>query len=222
MPSTPDPRPQRQALAALAFVLGLAGALVFLPCAISIVLASWFALLTRPMMMKLASRIGGRTRSAAIITTGIMIAFLGPILLGLVPVVVSAVQLASEVGKSKEWQDAAQAVGDVDGVVLNINVGVGGITFTSSNKIEFVLTHSDDNSSYAAVAAADVVGATVATGGIVLSLVAAHAAASSLSICYVGAKKYLKLLADFSGTHTTGTPIAAQIIKSLPHQIPIA
>jgi len=111
VPSTPDPaRTQRLALAALAFVLALAGALVFLPCSISILLASWFAILTRPMMMKLTRRIGGRTRSAAVITTVIMIGFLGPIVLALVPVVISAVQLASEVGKSRQWQDAAQAV----------------------------------------------------------------------------------------------------------------
>ncbi|HEX7603905.1 MAG TPA: AI-2E family transporter, partial [Polyangiaceae bacterium] len=113
---------QRLALAALVFVLALAGALVFLPCSISLLLASWFALLTRPLMTKLARRIGGRTRAAAVITTLIMIGFLGPIVLALVPVVISAVQLASEVGKSRQWQDAAQAVvgkgGDADIMTL--------------------------------------------------------------------------------------------------------
>ncbi|HEX7672278.1 MAG TPA: hypothetical protein VF395_21930 [Polyangiaceae bacterium] len=37
-----------------------------MPSSISIILASWFALLTRPLMMGLAKRIGGRTRSAAV------------------------------------------------------------------------------------------------------------------------------------------------------------
>src|SRR6185436_19412019 len=32
-------------------------------------------------------------------------------------------------------------------------VGIGGITFDSTNKVEFKLTHSDDDSSYSAVAA---------------------------------------------------------------------
>jgi predicted PurR-regulated permease PerM len=88
----------------------LAGALVFLPCTIAIILASWFALLTRPWISKLAKRLGGRTRAAAVITTIVMIGFLAPLILALVPVVISAVQLASEVGRSQQWRDAAQAV----------------------------------------------------------------------------------------------------------------
>jgi hypothetical protein len=95
-------------------------------------------------------------------------------------------------------------------VELLLMIGVGGITFTGTNKIEFVLTHSDDNSTYTAVTAADMLGGqTVATGGIIKSLVAAHSAANSYRFGYKGGKRYLKLLADFSGTHGTGTPIAA-------------
>jgi predicted PurR-regulated permease PerM len=101
---------QRQVLAALALALTLAAALVFLPCSISIILASWFALLTRPWLTKLARRLGGRTRAAAVITTVITIGILGPIIVALVPVLISAVELASEVGRSSEWRDAAQAV----------------------------------------------------------------------------------------------------------------
>lgn len=104
------PRAQRRVLAALAFVLAFAAALVFLPCSISIILASWFALLTRPWMIKLARRLGGRTRAAAVITTIITICVLGPVVIALVPVVISAVQLATEVGHSSAWRDAAQAV----------------------------------------------------------------------------------------------------------------
>jgi hypothetical protein len=93
-------------------------------------------------------------------------------------------------------------------------IGVGGITFSGTNKIEFKLTHSDDNSTYTDVAAADMLGGqAVATGGIIKSLVAAHAAASSYRYGYKGGKRYLKLLADFSGTHGTGTPIAAAVLR---------
>ena len=35
-------------------------------------------------------------------------------------------------------------------------IGAGGISFSGTNKIEFKLTHSDDDSSYEAVTAADV------------------------------------------------------------------
>lgn len=103
---------------------------------------------------------------------------------------------------------------------LMLAVGVGGITFTSSNKIEFVLTHSDDDATYTNVAEADVVKDTLApasiVNGIVRSLTAAHAAATVQKLGYIGKKRYVKLLADFSGTHGTGTPISANIVKTRP------
>lgn len=110
-----------------------------------------------------------------------------------------------------------------ESALLSIHVGVGGITFSGTNKIEFKLTHSDDDSSYSAVADDDVLGlSSVGAGGIVLALTTAHAAASITRVGYVGGKRYLKLLADFSGTHGTGTPIAATVIKGHAHERPVA
>jgi hypothetical protein len=51
------------------------------------------------------------------------------------------------------------------------------------------------------------------SGGIIKALVAAHAAAACYRVGYKGGKRYLKVLAKFSGTHGTGTPIAAMVIK---------
>lgn len=93
-------------------------------------------------------------------------------------------------------------------------VGVGGITFSGTNKIEFVLTHSDDDSTYTNVTAADLVGVASVTNGIVRALTAAHAAPSVTEIGYIGRKRYLKLLADFSGTHGNATPLAALVVES--------
>jgi hypothetical protein len=100
---------------------------------------------------------------------------------------------------------------------IEISVGVGGITFTSSNKIEFVVTHSDDDTTYTNVADADMLGVTGILTGIIKSLVAAHAAADVSKFGYIGSKRYLKILADFSGTHGTGTPIAVNVIKGYAH-----
>jgi len=94
-----------------------------------------------------------------------------------------------------------------------LGVGIGGITFDATNKVEFKLTHSDDNSTYTDVADADMQGVTGITSGIIKSLVAAHAAAAVYEFGYVGNKRYLKILADFSGTHATGTPIAVMVVK---------
>lgn len=109
-----------------------------------------------------------------------------------------------------------------DAATILLAIGVGGITFDATNKIEFKLTHSDDDSTYTAVAQTDVTdNVTVASGGIIKSLVQAHAAASVTKVGYVGGKRYLKLLADFSGTHGAGTPICAQVVKGLPSLGPV-
>jgi len=110
-----------------------------------------------------------------------------------------------------------------DSAVVEISVGVGGITFSGTNKIEFKLTHSDDNSTYEPVVADDIQGvATVGAGGIVRALTAAHAAATIAKIGYIGNRRYLKLLADFAGTHGTPTPIAASVVLGHPQNAPVA
>lgn len=106
--------------------------------------------------------------------------------------------------------------------MLALHIGVGGITFTNTNKIEFVLTHSDDDTTYEAVTDDDVQGATGITGGIVKALKTAHAAADVTKIGYIGYRRYLKVLADFGGTHGTGTPIAVSAILGRPHSAPVA
>ena len=104
-----------------------------------------------------------------------------------------------------------------DAATLFLGIGIGGITFDSTNKIEFKLTHSDDNSTYTDVAYTDLTGAaaptSALTSGIIKSLTSAHAAAAQYEFGYIGGKRYLKLLADFSGTHGTGTPLCANIVK---------
>lgn len=106
--------------------------------------------------------------------------------------------------------------------MIALQIGAGGITFTTVNKIEFVLTHSNDDVTFTPVAQADVQGMTVATGGIIKALTAAHAAAAVYRAGYIGNRRYLRLLADFSGTHATGTILGAQVVLSDPHVAPVA
>jgi hypothetical protein len=104
------------------------------------------------------------------------------------------------------------------GATILLNIGVGGITFSGTNKVEFVLTHSDDGTTYTNVTETDIIQDANDTlqpalaNGIIANLIAAHAAATTSKIGYIGGKRYLKLLADFSGTHGTGTPIGATLI----------
>lgn len=135
--------------------------------------------------------------------------------------VLSATHLIPPSTLSADNTPATFTVGAFDAVTIFIGVGVGGITFSGVNKIEFVLTHSDDGTTFTAVTDADLVGVTGVTGGIVRSLVAAHAAPSVTEIGYVGRKPFLRMLADFSGTHGTGTPISVLGVRGLPDRAPV-
>lgn len=110
-----------------------------------------------------------------------------------------------------------------ESAVVELAISVGGITFDATNKIEFVMQHGDaaDMSDAAAVAAADVQGVTPSSG-IIKALTAAHAAADVTKIGYVGGKRYVRVNADFSGTHGTGTPISCLIVRGHPHLAPAA
>jgi len=101
-------------------------------------------------------------------------------------------------------------------------IGVGGITFTGVNRVDFVLSHSDDDTTYTPVTTADMIGVTIASGGIIRSLIAAHAAGASYRYGYKGGRRYLRLLADFSGTHATGTPMAGTLLLGDPEVAPVA
>ena len=110
-----------------------------------------------------------------------------------------------------------------DGALVLIQTGVGGITFSGVNKIEYILRHGDstDAATHTPVAATDVAGVVWAAGGIVRSLVAAHAAPSVTEVSYIGTKENISVLADFSGTHGTGTPIAVTVLRGFPLTAPV-
>ncbi len=140
----------------------------------------------------------------------------------------SRISLAQAIAAATYSADNTPGAIDLQGftsAAIALNIGAGGITFDSTNKIEFVLTHSDDDTTYANVATADVNGKdapTAVTNGIVKSLTAAHATADVSEIGYIGGKRFLKLLAHFSGTHGTGTALSAAAIRGTPIRIPSA
>lgn len=107
-----------------------------------------------------------------------------------------------------------------DGCEVKFDLGIGGITFSGVNKIDFVLTHSDDNSTYINVTDADILGVTGTASGIIKSLQTLQAAAAVYRYGYIGNKRYVKLMAVFSGTHGVGTPIACSLCLMRPRLTP--
>lgn len=103
-----------------------------------------------------------------------------------------------------------------DSAEIVIAAGVGGITFSATNKIDFRVTHSDDNATYSDVTDEDMIGVTGIAGGIVKTLDTSHPAATVSRFGYIGNKRYTKVEAVFSGTHGTGTPIAVTWLNGDP------
>lgn len=103
---------------------------------------------------------------------------------------------------------------------FQLAIGVGGITFDGTNRIELSVEHSDDNSSWSAVAQTDISGATVTGSGVIRILNAAKAAADVTEVDYIGNRRYARVTATFFGTHATGTPISVVGVRALPDLMP--
>lgn len=120
---------------------------------------------------------------------------------------------------------AALDLAGYDSAVLGVFVGAGGITFTTTNKIEVKIYEGDTTTfgSASLVAAADLIlpsGLSYADG-VVKSMVAAKAAASLDKIGYIGNKRYLFVLFDFGGSHSSPTLVGATLIKGHPRVAPV-
>lgn len=106
-----------------------------------------------------------------------------------------------------------------DGNMINFNVGAPGITLDANNRIELQIQESDDNTTFTAVADADMLGGT--TGGVATGTVAiltANAQASqSIQAQYRGVRRYIRGAIKYIGTHGTGTAISGTVARGYPH-----
>lgn len=103
-----------------------------------------------------------------------------------------------------------------EAAAIVVDSGAEGVTLSSSVKIEFELEHSDDNTTFTDVAQADVIGATLGSNGLFLTLDDNAESPQISEIGYVGGKRYVRVVANFSGTHGTGTPLSAFVILGKP------
>jgi hypothetical protein len=107
-------------------------------------------------------------------------------------------------------------------------LGAGGITFTTSNKIECKVTVSDDNNTYVPATSDDVVldytsavtNALPDSNGTVKALVSAQASEEVFLVGIITKKRYVKFMFDFSGTHSSGTLLGANWVFDHPMSPP--
>ena len=104
-----------------------------------------------------------------------------------------------------------------------IDMGAEGITLSSTNKIEIELEHSDDNSTFTDVtSSADVIGATPDSSGVVATFDANTEIPAVATVGYIGGKRYIRAVANFSGTHGTATPMSVSVIKGHARKNPVS
>ena len=104
-----------------------------------------------------------------------------------------------------------------------IDMGAEGITLSSTNKIEIELEHSDDNATYTDVtSSADVIGATPDSNGVIATFDDPAEAPAISSVGYIGGKRYIRAVANFSGTHGTATPLGVSVIKGHARKNPVS
>lgn len=108
-----------------------------------------------------------------------------------------------------------------ESATILVDTGAEGDTLSGSVKIDFKLEDSDDNSTFAAVTASTAVIGTIDSNGIFLTLDADAETPQVAKIGYTGGKRYVRVVADFTGTHTNGTPVSASVVRSHARHNPV-
>ena len=104
-----------------------------------------------------------------------------------------------------------------ESAMVVVNTGAEGDTLSGSVKFDFILEDSDDDSTYTAVTSStSVTEGSVDSSGIFLTLDANGETPQISEIEYLGTKRYVRVVANFSGTHGTGTIFGGVGIKGHP------
>jgi len=128
---------------------------------------------------------------------------------------VNAVKTAAANGTGVDLQGYESALAIV-------SVGAEGDTLAANLNFQISLQHSDDNSTFADVVQADIVDGTIAADGNWLILDGTgdagvdgnpHTAGGTWQVGYIGGKRYIRLVIDKTGTHSTGTSISGLIAR---------
>jgi hypothetical protein len=140
--------------------------------------------------------------------------------------VVSNLKVVSSLLPAVRTADAngsAADLQDFSGCMVVAHIGAPGDTLSGSVKIEMELEHSDDNSTFVDCADADLSTAVTGTNTGTFAVIDANGEASqAYKVGYKGNKRYVRVVYNITGTHTTGTAGSALIIPGKPKAAPVA
>lgn len=125
-----------------------------------------------------------------------------------------------QVGTTDITGDAVDTQDSV-GVGFVAHVGLSGDTLSGSVKCELEVQHSDESGSgFVACADADIDAAVTGTNTGTFAVIDAAADDEQIyKVNYIGAKRYVKVIAKFTGTHTNGMPLSVMAVL-LPAHLP--
>lgn len=130
---------------------------------------------------------------------------------------ISAAQSLAPAVRTSDTNGTGVDLQGFESATIIVDTGAEGVTFSTSVKIDFKLEESSDDSTYTAVTSATAVtDGTVDSNGVFLTLDDNAETPQIASIGYVGGARYIRVVADFTGSHSTGTPVAASVIKGSP------
>ncbi len=90
-----------EAIKTAVIVLGVAALAIFVPMWAPLVLAAWFAHLTRPVLERIARKKAGRRRIAGVLVLGLFLVLMAPLVLIVVSIATSAIELVQNLSQSK-------------------------------------------------------------------------------------------------------------------------
>lgn len=132
-------------------------------------------------------------------------------------------QLLAPANRTATATSASVDLRDVDDVALIFAAGAQGDTLSGSVKAEFEVQESDDNSTFTAVANADLTSFEAGTNVGTVKVVNANAKANqAYRVGYKGGKRYIRGVDRRTGTHTNGTPSAIYALTGRNYLSPVA
>lgn len=101
-----------------------------------------------------------------------------------------------------------------DWCLILFDVGDSADTLSGSNYIECEIEESADDSTFTDVADSDLVSYVAGTNDGTAALINDPAEDQTVVVaCYIGSKRYVRGVLNFTGTHSTGTPIGIVNIR---------
>ena len=134
--------------------------------------------------------------------------------------------LGVEVAIESETLDADKNGETIDtqgysSLMFAVNVGESGDTLSGSVHVQLEVEESDDDSSWTDVDDADLTNVVDGTNDGTFAKIVLNGDQAAYLVGYKGSKRYVRVVANFTGTHTNGIPIGAVALLGHAELLPV-